>query len=202
MSEQILDEVEQRRQAREEAVSSLQTAAPASPAGRTLLRTAGLTGSVAAGLALLSMLLPPVGLLLWLWVVGAPVAALGVYAARHRESAPGAGFGARLGFLSGLAVLLALTIVNTLSLLLTRFAFHNAAPLDAQLGAVFAQVRAATEAQYGAAAAAPLAPLLSVPEFRAGFLLSSMAMFTVGYLLLATLGGAFAGVLRRQTAQS
>lgn len=201
MSEQLLEEAAQRRQLQQQDAER-GGAAPRDLAGREMLRTAALVGGVAAGLALVSMLLPPVLLLLWLWVVGAPVAALGLYLARHRETLPNASFGARLGFLSGLAVALALATVNIGSLLLLRFAWHRPALVDAPIAAIFTQMRATTEAQYGAAMVAPLGSLLAIPEFRAGLLMASLSMFTVGYLLLATAGGAFAGILRARTARS
>ena len=63
-------------------------------------------------------------------------------------------------------------------------------------------MRVAAEAQHGATDAAPLLNLLSVPEFRAGLLLTSITLFLCGYLLLTTAGGAFAGFLRQRKAQS
>ena len=174
-------------------------------------------------MSLLSLLLPPAVLLLWFWVVGAPVVALGLYIARHRVSAPGVeltagsnaglgsglahglgpglspGLGARLGFLSGLAILLALALVNTISLLLVRYGLHKTAGRHGPLAILFPQRGAPAEALYGAAAAVPFLGLLRVPEFRAGLLLSSLLLFTTGYLLLTTLGGAFAGLLRRNS---
>lgn len=200
VSQQLLQEAEEARQAFSERAATRASGsgaqAEAAPQWQAALRIAALAGAVAAGLALLAALLPPVSLLLPLWAVGAPVVALGMYATRHRDLALSAAFGARLGFLSGLAVALALATVNTVTLLLARFVFGRSGPLDGQLAAMFAQVRSASEAQYGSVAAKPLATMIAVPEFRAGLLLFSIGMFIAGYLLLATLGGAFAGMLR------
>jgi hypothetical protein len=41
--------------------------------------------------------------------------------------------------------------------------------------------------------------MLSIPEFRAGLLLSSAALFLVMYLIYSALAGVFAGYLRSRS---
>ena len=96
-------------------------------------------------------------------------------------------------------MLLGLAVVKTASLLLLRYGLHKTAMLDGELGMIFAQMRLTIQAQHGPATS-PFLALLDVPEFRIGLLLTSLLMFTIGYLLLTTLGGAFAGILRRGNA--
>jgi hypothetical protein len=159
------------------------------------IRYAALAGVVAAGLLLLSVLAPPLLLLLLLWAVGAPVIVLGVYAARSQQKLLRPGFGARLGFLCGLFIALAVAIVNVSSLLLERYVFHNAGMLDGQLTALFNQMRTSLLTQ-GGAEAAPVLHWLTMPQYRAGLLLTFSGIFAACYLALSTAGGAFAGLLR------
>ena len=196
ISEGLLLEAEEARRLFEQERPSPSRTGTSPTQTRDAMRVAALAGAAAAALALVSTALPPVSLLLWFWALGAPVVALGLYTTRHRETRPGVGFGAQLGFMSGLAVLLGISVVNTIVLLVLRYGLHAAGPLDGQLAAVFTQVRAATEAQYGRADAGLFTNFFTVPEFRAGLMLTSLLMFSVSYLLLATLGGAFAGLLR------
>ena len=85
-------------------------------------------------------------------------------------------------------------MVLTLSLMLTRFAFHGGPGFDAQFTATLAQAAENATARYGAAAE-PTLHLLAVPEFRVGFLLWIAAVLTAGYLLLSALAAALAAVL-------
>lgn len=177
------------------------TAPPAGPppeavVWRGAILAAALTGAIAAALTLLSLAFPGAVLFAWLWAVGAPVIALGLYSSRFRRTRIGAGFGARLGLLCGLAIFIGIASVNTAGLLISRYIFHGAAQFDAQLAAFFSQVSATTVARSDPQAAAPFVKLLTYPEFRAGVLLSSVAFFVAGYLVFSAAGGAFAGLLR------
>jgi hypothetical protein len=66
------------------------------------------------------------------------------------------------------------------------------------MNTLFAQFKANSLQQSGAAAQ-PILSLLDIPEFRAGFLLSSLAFFIAMYLLFSAIGGAFAGYLRAKS---
>ena len=169
------------------------------PVWQGAIRCAGLAGAVAAILTVASFALPSVVLLSWLWAIGAPIVVLGVYSSRFRLTRITPGFGARLGVLCGLAVILACTTLNTLALLLARFALGAGVKIDSNLVAIFAQLRSNAEAQSGAAAL-PLLNLLSIPEFRIGLLLASGALFMVLYLAYSAVAGVFAGYLRSRSA--
>jgi hypothetical protein len=171
---------------------------PTAPVWRGAIQCAGLAGAVAAGLTLLSFALPSVVLLSWLWAIGAPIVVLGVYASRFRLTQITPSFGARLGVLCGLAIMLASITLNTIALLLARFVLHASTKIDTNLAAIFTQLRNNAEAQSGAAAL-PLLNLLSVPEFRIGLLLSSAALFLMLYLIYSALAGVFAGYLRSRS---
>lgn len=165
------------------------------------IQCAGLAGAVAAAFGLLSLVLAPVGLLSVFWVVGAPAFVLIIYSGRFRQTHITAGFGARLGALSGLAIILASLTIDTVDLLLRRFAFHNAGPIDLQLADIFAQMRASFVAQ-ASPATGPALSMLAVPEFRAGIILSSAAMVIVFYLLFAATAGAVSGYIRSRPTQA
>lgn len=162
------------------------------------IQCAGLAGAVAAAFVLLAFLLPPV-MLLWLfWIIGAPIIVLGIYSARFRQTVVTTGFGARLGLLSGIAILFATVSLDTIGLLLQRFVFHSSAAFDTVLASSYAQMRATLLAQPGPATAPTLA-WLAIPEFRAGILLSSAAVLVSLYLVFSAITGAFAGYLRSRT---
>lgn len=174
------------------------TPAPISPTAVVwpgAIQCAGLAGAVAAAFGVLSLVLAPVGLLSVFWLIGAPAFVLILYSGRFRQTHITAGFGARLGVLSGLAIILAWITIDTLDLLLRRFVFHNAAAIDLQLGGIFSQMRASFVAQ-ASPATGPALSLLSIPEFRAGILLSSAAMLIVFYLIFAATAGAVSGYIR------
>jgi hypothetical protein len=162
------------------------------------IQCAGLAGAVAAALALLSFALPPVALLSFFWLISAPIIVLGVYSSRFRKTRITTGFGARLGALTGLAILAAVTTLNTIGLVLERYLFHSTAEIDLQLANLFTQMRTTITATPGPAAKAALG-MLAIPEFRAGILLSSIVLCLALYLLFSATAGAFAGYLRSRS---
>ncbi len=165
------------------------------------VRYAFLSAGIALALGLFSLLLPPVSLLVLLWVVSAPILTVAFFHGRSGVTSPtDAGFAARLGLLTGLLVTFCCAVVFTLSLVLTRFVFHDATLLDTQLAASFAQQRVLVLQRLGTAAQPTLA-LFTVPEYRVGLLLSVVATSAMLYLILATVAGGLAGlVLRRRRA--
>jgi hypothetical protein len=160
---------------------------------RGAIQCAGLAGAVAAAFVLLAFVLPPVSMLWLFWLMGAPIVVMGIYSARFRQTLITTGFGARLGLLCGLAIALATVLLDTIGLLLQRFVFHSSGTFDAALANSYSQMRAAVVAQPSAALALGW---LAIPEFRAGFVLSSAVLLLVLYLGFSATTGAFAGYLR------
>lgn len=159
---------------------------------------AALSAAVALALGLLSLLLPPVSLFLLLWIVSAPILTVAfLYARPGAPAMRDLGFAARLGLLTGLLVAVCSSFVFTLNLLLSRYLLHNAAALDAQLSAAFAQQRTTVLARLGAEAK-PTLDLLTVPEYRVGLLLAVLLLSALFYLLLSTVAGGLAGLLLRR----
>jgi hypothetical protein len=165
---------------------------------RGAIQYAGLAGAVAATLSLLTFALPAVFLLFFFWFISAPIIVLGVYSSRFRLTRITTGFGARLGLLTGLAILIATTTLNTIGLVLERFIFHSTADIDVQLATLFTQMHATITATPGPAAKAAL-DMLAIPEFRAGILLAFSATALAFYLAFSATAGAFAGYLRSRS---
>jgi hypothetical protein len=204
LSEELRDQID-RQIAGQQAGPSILDPLPSSSPGNSIIwrgaiQYAGLAGAIAAGFALIALAFPPVDILWFFWVVGSPAFVLALYSSRFRQTRVTASFGARLGLLSGLAILLATAMLDTIRLLLMRFLFHSIAKIDAQLAAAYAGSHAMVVQQYGAAAK-PALDMLAIPEIRAGFLLSTAAIFFGVYLLFSATSGAFAGYLRARSAR-
>jgi len=156
-----------------------------------------LAGAVAAGLAGIAILLPPVILITYLWAVISPVVVIGLFQARFPGAPLSTGFGARLGLLTGLMIATALSILNTGDLLVRRFVTHSMGDFDGQWIMLMKQMQDAMAAQPGnAAVGMSMIRAFQIPEFRAGFLLAGMALASTILVVITTAGGAFAGFVR------
>jgi hypothetical protein len=204
LSEELRDQIEQQLSAQQTAAHPLaeQPVQPVAPSNaviwRGAIQIAGLAGAVAAALAVLAFALPPVTLLSFFWFISAPIIAMGFYSSRFRKTRITAGFGARLGLLTGLAILIVTSTLNTIGLVLERFVFHSTAELDTQIEKSFAQAHTAFAAQPGAFSSAVLTSL-TIPEFRAGIVLTSIFFGLSFYLAYSVTAGAFAGYLRSRS---
>jgi hypothetical protein len=204
LSEELRDQIDQQISAQQATANPLAESIPqpATPGNaivwRGAIQTAGLAGAVAAALALLSFALPPVTLLSFFWFISAPIIVMGVYSSRFRKTRITTGFGARLGLLTGLFILIVTSTLNTIGLVLERFVFHSTAELDNQIEKLFAQVHAnfATQSQQSIKI---MSDMLAIPEFRAGILLSSICFGLILYLAYSATAGAFAGYLRSRS---
>ncbi len=201
LSEELQTQLETQASLAADGASS--TSAPGSPsliwAGAT--RFAALAAAVAAGLLLVSLVLPPVIFLTFLWAGVSPVVVLGLFQTRFPAAPISSGFGARLGFLTGLSIALVFNILYAITMLVARFVTHTMGDADKQMTMLLDQFRTQTEAQPGGAPPAVQAFLhnLALPEFRAGFMLLGVAMMTCLLLAITTTGGAFAGFVRSRS---
>jgi predicted RNA-binding Zn-ribbon protein involved in translation (DUF1610 family) len=201
LSEELRDQIDQQITAQHAAANPLadQAPQPAPPSNaivwRGAIQCAGLAAAFAAALALLSFALAPITLLSFFWFISAPIVVLGVYSSRFRKTHITASFGARLGLLTGLFILIVTSALNTLGLVLQRFVFHSTGDLDAQMNKLFDQVHAnfATQSQQSVKI---MSDMLAIPEFRAGILLTSILFGLCFYLAYSATAGAFAGYLR------
>ena len=152
--------------------------------------------AVCGVLAALSVVLPPLGFLVFAWAPVAPAVVISLYVTRARQSHFSAAIGARIGVVCGSLIVLALAVLNTIALVVLRFALHRT-DFDNSVNAMITQVRTQTVAQSGAQAA-DFFGLFAVPEFRAGFFLAGFALMAAFVLLLATGGGALAGSFQKR----
>ncbi|HEY0786488.1 MAG TPA: hypothetical protein VGD62_11495 [Acidobacteriaceae bacterium] len=159
-----------------------------------------LSASVALALGLLTMAFPPAGILMVLWVVIAPILTVTLYNARALgDGSASLGFAAKIGLLTGVLVTFSCVAICTLRLVLTRFVFHDAALLDSQLAATFAQQRVLLLQRMGSSAQ-PTIDMFAVPEFRVGLLLTVTGTCAALYLFLSTVAAGLAGIVfRRRT---
>jgi len=175
----------------EAGLTSLDTADPTTVDWTEAVRVAGLGGLIALALGLLSMPIPPVTILAFLWALIAPIVVLGIYCSRRKQTRILPGFGARLGLLTGMAIAAALFTVDAVQLIFDRFIFHHGAEIDTALMGVFTKLH---EAQ--AANQQPMPFNDAIPEFRVGLLLFSLGFGAILYLGYAVISGAFGGLLR------
>jgi hypothetical protein len=171
---------------------------------RLALQLAGLAGAIVLPLLALSYVVPVVGLLLSLWVLGTPIVLLGLYGARKPATRITTGFGARLGLLSGMSIGLTLLFAMTLNLFLQRYLTHQDKTFDQQIQQQMAEAmkRPGLVNDGGAAdkeAAEDMAQLqheLQTPEFRTGFVLTGLLAAIGFYAIYSSATGAFSGYLR------
>jgi hypothetical protein len=196
LSEELLTQVEAQAKAAEDGAVGPVMREPGSLMWAGAIRCAGLAGAVAAMLAALSTVAPPVSLLTLLWAIISPVVVIGLFQSRFPLVPITTGFGARLGLLTGMAVSLVLTVAKTIELLTLRFGTHGRgmAEFDSTLTSAFAQQQVAADAaQFGTQL---FARAQNVQEFRAGIFLTSVAFLIAILLVVTTAGGAFAGFVR------
>jgi hypothetical protein len=178
----------------EAGLTSLDTSDPTAVDWTEAVRIAGLGGLIALGLGLISMAVPPVALLDLLWALIAPIVVLGIYCSRRKHTLIRAGFGARLGLLTGLTIAWAISTIAALQFIIGRFVLHRGTEIDAALAGMFTKVQ---ETQ--AANQQPMPFNLAIPEFRVGLLLSSISFAICLYLAYALISGAFGGLLRSRS---
>ncbi len=173
------------------------------------IQLAGLAGAVIVLLSVVMAAFPNASLpalLALFWGIGSPIILLVIYCARTPLTRVTTGFGAQLGLFSGLSIAIAAVSMQTIVLLLKRFAFHKGAEIDASFDTVFSGLQAQMTAQ--ATASADVATMrqmfhwFTVPEFRIGLLLTGAFSFVCFYLIYAALAGAFAGFLRSRARRS
>jgi hypothetical protein len=177
--------------------SSTGTAPPPHPQQvdwKIAIACAAIVAGVAAVLTLLAIRVPVLSPLRTLTILSASVITLGLYQHRRPTARINAAIGARIGLVVGLSLILSLATTMAIIGLVSRFGLHSMGTFDADLTQ---QMRTQIE---HASAANPASPELLhyfyTPEFRAGMMLTGVAMVGALLMLLSTLGGAVGGLLR------
>ena len=173
---------------------------------------AAAVAGIAAALTVLSMGLPGIPLLGTIgtfWTLTGAMTAVAFYQRRRPLAKMDVRVGARIGFTTGLGLVAFITVAMAAAGVVARFGLHATAGFDAQITTQLAELVRQTTAQdsHSAAAGSPeLAGFLrfmATPEFRAGYVLGTVAFGAAVLLLFSTLGGAVGGLFRtrRRVAQ-
>lgn len=166
---------------------------------KTAIRCAALISGIAALLSLLATRIPVLSPVSTLWIISGSVTTLSLYQRRRPLAWMDAGVGARIGVVVGLALITFVASAMAIAGLVARFGLHSMGNFDAELSQ---QLHMQIE---HAAAVNPAPPELLhyfyTPEFRAGMMLAGVGMMAGLVMLLSTIGGAVAGLVRtrRQT---
>ena len=174
----------------------------------TALRCAAVVALVGAGLALAGVGLPFLDLLGVLWVIGCGLFALGMYAKRRPAAWMDRRIGLRVGFVTGLLMVVALGVSQASVGMVRRFGTHGMEKVDAQTEQSTRAVEAKVQSwlkdqgksddlqkQY---ADMMNSPEMNAPEMRAGSALLGFGIEGALLLLMSSAGGAFAGAVRQR----
>lgn len=159
---------------------------------KTAIRCAALVAGIGAALSLGSMrvqLLSPVS---FLWIMSASLTTMGLYQKRRPAAWMDVKIGAHIGLVVGICMALALGFAMAGWGMVARFGLHSMGSFDQQMAA---QVQQAIQ-KSSTPVPADMLGFVQSPEFKAGIMLAGFAMVSAFLLVLSTLGGAFAGLLR------
>lgn len=163
------------------------------------IRCAVVVGAVVAILNFAGERFPLATALGSLCTVGASVIALGLYQSRRPAAWMDAGIGARIGVVVGLVVAASGAASLAVASLLARYGLHREPSIDTQLTTALSQLQKSLAAN---AAQPDVLRFVSLPEFRAGFLLAALGLGSLFVLLISTVGGAMGGMLRMRRGTS
>ncbi len=159
---------------------------------RTAIRCSALVAGVGLLLAIGSVRLAFLSTLSLMWFVCASLITLGIYQKRLPAAWMDVRVGARIGMVVGVCMALVLGVAMASAGLVGRFGLHAMGGFDAEMGARIQEaIRNSTT---------PIPPemlgFLASPEFRGGMMVTGFVFVSGLILVLSTVGGAFAGLLR------
>jgi hypothetical protein len=156
------------------------------------IRCAVAVAGVAGVLSLGAMRLPVLTPASVLWVMSGSLITLGLYQRRRPAAWMDAGVGARIGLVAGLCLAMGLAIPMAMAGVVARFGLHSMGGFDTWLASIFETVIKQSTTPFPPEAL----QLIQSQEFRAGYVLFVFGVISVFLLVLSTVGGAFAGLLR------
>ena len=171
---------------------ALSAARPRHVEWKTAIRCAAAVAAVGALLSLGSIQVSLLSSVSFLWIMSASLITLGFYQKRRPAAWMDVGVGARIGVVVGVCLALELGIAMAGAGLVARFGLHAMGNFDAQMSA---QVQKTVQ-QSSTPVPAEMMGLLGSSEFRGGMILAGFAFLAAGLVVLSSLGGAFAGLLR------
>jgi len=159
---------------------------------KTAIRCAALVAAVGAALSVGAIRVDVLSPVSFLWIMSASLITLGFYQRRRPAAWMDVRVGARIGMVVGVCMALVLGVAMASAGLVGRFGLHAMGGFDAEMGARIQEaIRNSTT---------PIPPemlgFLASPEFRGGMMVTGFVFVSGLILVLSTVGGAFAGLLR------
>jgi len=159
---------------------------------KAAIRCALLVSAVAAALSLGAVRIQVLSSITMLWVLSASLITLSLYQRARPSAWMDVRIGARIGVLVGLCLAVALGASTAGWAMISRYVLHSMAGFDAEM----AEMLKHSLQQMPPDKAGTISGLVQSPEFRGGLMAAGFATMSVMLLLLSTVGGAFAGLLR------
>jgi hypothetical protein len=171
---------------------------------KAAIRCAAIVAAIGAVLTVAAVRIDALSPVSFLWIMSASLIALSLYHRLRPSARIDARIGARIGVVVGLCLAAALGIGMAGWGIVSRFALHSMGSFDAQLTALLVQVQTTVQQKAGQQSAplpSWLRALSTSPEFRAGYILFFCGFMAGCILLISTVCGAFAGLLRMGRSQ-
>jgi hypothetical protein len=159
---------------------------------KAAIRCAVLVAAVAAALSLAAMRVDALSSVTLLWVFSASLIALSLYQRQRPAAWMDIRVGARIGVVVGLCLALALGAATAGWGVISRYVLHSMGSFDTQMTEM---VKHSLQ-QIPPDKVGSIIGLVQSPEFRGGIVTTGFGLTSVMLLVLSTIGGAFAGLLR------
>jgi hypothetical protein len=159
---------------------------------KTAIRCALAVAGVAGFLLLAGIRVPLLRPASLLWIVSGSLITMGLYERRQPKAWMDASVGARIGLVGGLCLVVGLGAVAAVTGVILRFGLHAMGSFDDTVGGIIQQVIQRSTTPFPPEAI----QLAHSQEFRAAYILFVYAFFAGMLMVLSTLGGAFAGLMR------
>ena len=159
---------------------------------KAAIRCAVLVSVVAAALSLGAVRIQVLSSVTLLWVFSASLITMSLYQRLRPAAWMDVRIGARIGVVVGLFLAVALGASTAGWGMISRYALHSMGGFDVQMEEMLKH----SLQQMPADRASSVTGLVQSPEFRGGTMAAGFATMSLVLLLLSTLGGAFAGLLR------
>jgi len=164
---------------------------------KTAIRSAALVAGIGSVLSFAGFHADVLSLVSFLWIMSASVITLAIYQKRKPAAWIDVRVGARIGVVVGVCLAVGIGIVAAGSGLVARFGLHSMGGFDSQMAQLQMQaVRTQMQRQQNAQLPAWWFGFANSPEFRAGSMLAIFGFVSACLLVMSTVGGAFAGMMR------
>lgn len=168
---------------------------------RAALTSAAIVSLVAAVLVVVGLKVPFASFLSTVWVIGAAVVAMTIYARRSPTAWMDGRIGLRVGLATGVMMLGAIAVALAITGVVMRFGLHRMGDFDANVSQQMSVMQQQlgermADQQQPAGFRAHMLGFLGSPEVRGGLAIFYLATFDALILVFAAGGGAFAGMMR------